>query len=106
MGLVLSAPTYTVSPATTGRPYVSLPSSTLQTMFRPVVVSQSPGGLPVCSTGVSSWGATDGGGPPGESTGSPDSTPAIRFNAHSASLRNVGSIAAALSASRAASAFG
>ena len=35
------------SPATTGRPSVSSPSSTLQAMFRPVLVSQSTGGLPL-----------------------------------------------------------
>ena len=35
------------SPTTTGRPNVWSPNSTLQTMFRPVVVSQSTGGLPV-----------------------------------------------------------
>src|SRR5215471_15339594 len=57
MCLALSVPTYTASPATTGRPYVSFPNATLQTMFRPVFVSQSTGGLPVWTTVVWSGGA-------------------------------------------------
>src|SRR5512145_191670 len=105
MCLLLSVPTYTESPATTGRPYVSFPNSTLQTMFRPVVVSQSIGGLPVWKTGVSSAGATEGAGATCDATDSPDLTPVIRLNAHSASLRNGGSFATSLSASLADCAF-
>src|SRR5262245_22147544 len=88
-------------------------------MFRPVVVSQSIGGLPVWRTVVGPAGATwdvasdvEGAGTRCDGTRclsgrtSPDLTPAIRLNAHSASLRNAGSLAAALSASRAGCAFG
>ena len=51
-------------------------------------------------------GATEGAGTTGGMTGSPGATPAMRSSAHSASKRIVGSFAAALSASRAACAFG
>ena len=63
-------------------------------------------GLPVCSTTVWGCGAMEGAGTGGEATGSPDLTPAIRRNAHSASSRSAGSFAASLSASRAVRAFG
>ena len=92
--------------AATGRPWVSFPNATLQTMFRPVVVSQSTGGLPVWTTVVWSGGAPEGAGTTCDATGAPDLIPAIRLNAHSASSRNAGSSAAALSASRADCAFG
>src|SRR4029450_837802 len=55
-------------------------------MFRPVVVSQSTGGLPVSATVVGGWGATEAAGTTGESTGCADSMPAIRLKAHSAAL--------------------
>jgi hypothetical protein len=93
MCLALSVPTYTASPTTTGRPNVSFPNATHQTMLRPVVASQSTGGLPVWTTVARSGGATEGVGTTCDATGSQDLTPAIRLNAHSASLRNVGSSA-------------
>ena len=57
-------------------------------------------------TVVSGRGATEGTGTTDETTGTGDSTPAIRFNAHSASSRSMGSFAAVCSASRADCALG
>ena len=75
-------------------------------MFRPVVVSQSTGGLPVWTTVVWSGDGAEGAGTTFDATGAADVIPAIRRNAHSASSRSAGSSAAAFSASRADCAFG
>jgi hypothetical protein len=73
-------------------------------MFRPVLVSQSNGGLPIAGVGcvdgrtaaVAIGAVTCTGG----------SLPSIRFIAHHASAWSVGSFEASLSASSAAAAFG
>jgi len=91
-------------PATMGPAKCLVSNSTLQTMFRPVVVPSQPWIARLSHR--RRMGRMEAAGTTGETTRSPGRLPAITINAHSASLRIEGSFAAALSASRAVLAFG